>query len=45
MGQLEKTLVEASVEKPELKVSGSYRGLELVEENVYRGGTGIKYWM
>ena len=48
MGKLEQTLqkVELKREKTKPLIEKSiYRGLQLVEDKIYAGGTSIKYWM
>jgi hypothetical protein len=45
MGQLEKTLKETPLKISEPKREESYEGLRLIEDNAYKSGTSIKYWM
>jgi len=47
MEQLEKSLEKVELKKEEVKsfLEPLYRGLRLVEDRAYSGGTGVKYWM
>lgn len=46
MEKLEKTLQEVSVESSKLREkTPSYEGLKLIETQVYKDGTSVKYWM
>ena len=43
MEKLEKTLEKIPVKRSEVK--SNYKGLQLIEDRRYEGGTGVKYWM
>jgi len=45
MEKLEISLKESSVKKPVTEDKRQYRGLQLIEDRIYMGGTSIKYWM
>ena len=48
MEPLEKTLEKVELEGGGTKLTSDkplYKGLRLVEDTVYMGGTSIKYWM
>ncbi len=48
MKKLEETLNQVKSKKEEIKPVAEkliYRGLQLIEDTPYMGGTSIKYWM
>lgn len=45
MENLEEISEESSMTSRDLPSEDKYIGLELVEETIYQGGTGVKYWM
>lgn len=44
MEKLEKTAQKVLIRKP-TQEDRKYKGLQLIEERIYMGGTSIKYWM